>query len=69
MKTELDYLIIDTPPGTGDVHLSLIENYFIDGAILVSTPQELAISNTHRSFTMLKKLNIVVWYDRKYGIY
>lgn len=58
MKTELDYLIIDTPPGTGDVHLSLIENYFIDGAILVSTPQELAISNTHRSFTMLKKLNI-----------
>ena len=55
---ELDYLIIDTPPGTGDVHLTLAENYEIDGAILVSSPQTLAIANSHRSLDMLQKLNI-----------
>lgn len=57
-KYDLDYLIIDTPPGTGDVHLSLAENYEIDGAIIVSTPQSLAIANAHRSVDMLQKLNI-----------
>ncbi len=60
MKSELDYLVIDTPPGTGDVHLSLAENYVIDGAVIVSTPQEIALSNAHRSVDMLKKLNIRV---------
>lgn len=61
MKSDLDYLIIDSPPGTGDVHLSLAENYFIDGAVVVSTPQELAISNAHRSVDMLKKLGIKIF--------
>jgi ATP-binding protein involved in chromosome partitioning len=55
---KLDYLIIDTPPGTGDVHLSLAENYEIDGAIIVSSPQTLAIVNSHRSLDMLQKLDI-----------
>lgn len=58
VKSDLDYLIIDTPPGTGDVHLSLAENYEIDGAIVVSTPQNLAIANSHRSVDMLQKLGI-----------
>lgn len=58
IKSDLDYLIIDTPPGTGDVHLSLAENYEIDGAIVVSTPQNLAIANAHRSVDMLQKLGI-----------
>ena len=58
VKSPLDYLIIDTPPGTGDVHLSLAENYEIDGAIVVSTPQSLAIANAHRSVDMLQKLGI-----------
>ncbi len=61
IKSELDYLVIDTPPGTGDVHLSLAENYVIDGAVIVSTPQEIALSNAHRSVDMLKKLNIKVF--------
>ena len=60
IKSELDYLVIDTPPGTGDVHLSLAENYVIDGAVVVSTPQDIALSNAHRSVDMLKKLNIRV---------
>lgn len=59
-RSDLDYLIIDTPPGTGDVHLSLAENYEINGAIIVSTPQTLAIANAHRSVDMLQKLNITL---------
>ena len=60
MKSELDYLIIDTPPGTGDVHISLIQKYAIDGAIIVSTPQQLALSNAHRSLMMLQKLGVTI---------
>lgn len=56
----LDYLIIDTPPGTGDVHLSLAENYKVDGAIVISTPQELAVADVTRAMTMFKKLEIPV---------
>ncbi len=60
MKSELDFLVIDTPPGTGDVHLSLIENYIIDGAVIVSTPQKLALLNAHKSVDMLHKLNVKI---------
>lgn len=59
-REELDYLIVDTPPGTGDVHLSLAENYKIDGAIVVSTPQELALADAHRALSMFKKLSIPI---------
>lgn len=54
----LDYLIVDTPPGTGDVHLSLAENYDIDAAIVVSTPQAVAVTDAHKSVDMLRKLKI-----------
>jgi ATP-binding protein involved in chromosome partitioning len=57
---KLDYLIIDTPPGTGDVHLSLAENYQIDGAIVASSPQGLAVADVKRALTMLGKLNIAL---------
>lgn len=56
----LDYLIVDTPPGTGDVHLSLAENYDIDGAIVVSTPQAVAVTDAHKSVDMLRKLKIEI---------
>ena len=54
----LDYLLIDMPPGTGDVYLSLAENYYIDGAIVISTPQSLSLADVNRTMTMLNKLNI-----------
>lgn len=57
---ELDYLIVDTPPGTGDVHLSLAENYKIDGTLIITTPQELATADTRKSIDMYKKLNIPI---------
>ncbi len=59
-KEPLDFLIIDTPPGTGDVHLSLAENYHIDGAIVVSTPQQVALADTKKSIDMLHKLDIPI---------
>ena len=57
---DLDYLIIDTPPGTGDVHLSIIENYIVNCAIIVSTPQTLSIIDAFKAVDMLKKLKIAI---------
>ncbi len=57
---DLDYLIMDTPPGTGDIHLTLSQNYHIDSAIVVTTPHELAVFDAFKSVDMLKKLGIPV---------
>lgn len=54
----LDILIIDTPPGTGDVHLSLAQNVPISGVILVSTPQKAALNVTKRGAEMYQTLKI-----------
>lgn len=54
----LDYLVIDTPPGTGDTHLSLIQNLPISGALLVSSSQKAALDVTRRGANMFKKLGI-----------
>ncbi|KAH0787660.1 iron-sulfur cluster carrier protein ApbC [Histomonas meleagridis] len=56
----LDYLIVDTPPGTGDVQLSLYQSVKIDGAILVTSPQEVAIADVIRNIDMFKKMNIPI---------
>ncbi|XP_046830497.1 iron-sulfur protein NUBPL [Vespa crabro] len=56
----LDCLIIDTPPGTGDTHLSLIQNIFITGALLVTTPQRAALDVTRRGAKMFEKLNVPI---------
>ena len=53
-----DYLIVDTPPGTGDIHLNLMQNYDIYGTVVVSTPQQVAIDDTHKSIDMLGKLGV-----------
>ena len=57
---QLDYLILDSPPGTGDLQLSLAENYNLTGTILVSTPQEVALLATHRSLDMMRKLLVPI---------
>ncbi|XP_020294166.1 iron-sulfur protein NUBPL isoform X2 [Pseudomyrmex gracilis] len=56
----LDYLVIDTPPGTGDTHLTLIQNLFIAGVLIVTTPQKVALEVARRGANMFKKLNIPV---------
>jgi len=57
---DLDYLIVDLPPGTGDVVLSLSQTAYVAGAILVTTPQQVALSDTRRAAAMYQKLNIPV---------
>ena len=54
---ELDYLIIDLPPGTGDVQLSLCQSVPITGAVIVSTPQDVALNVAQKAIAMFKKLN------------
>jgi ATP-binding protein involved in chromosome partitioning len=55
---ELDYLIVDMPPGTGDVALSLAQTVPVAGAIVVTTPQNVAVSDTRRAVRMYQKLAI-----------
>ena len=55
---ELDYLIVDLPPGTGDVALSLSQTVPVAGAIVVTTPQVVALADTRRAVRMYQKLNI-----------
>jgi len=54
---ELEYLIVDLPPGTGDVQLSLCQIIPITGAVIVSTPQDVALNVAQKAIAMFKKLN------------
>lgn len=51
---KLDYLLIDLPPGTGDIHLSLVQTVPLDGAVIVSTPQEVALADARKGVNMFK---------------
>lgn len=54
---ELDYLVIDLPPGTGDIQLSLCQTIPLTGAVIVSTPQDLALEVASKAIAMFRKLN------------
>ncbi len=56
----MDYLILDLPPGTGDVQLSLVQQVKLDGAIIVTTPQDLALADVKRGANMFSKVNTPV---------
>ncbi|NQY67004.1 MAG: Mrp/NBP35 family ATP-binding protein, partial [Flavobacteriales bacterium] len=49
---DLDYMIIDMPPGTGDVHLSMVQQVPLTGAVIVTTPQDIALADAKRGVTM-----------------
>lgn len=57
---ELDYLVLDLPPGTGDVALSLAQKLKVTGAVMVTTPQEVALQDVYKSVSMCEKLNIPI---------
>ncbi|XP_034531514.1 iron-sulfur protein NUBPL [Notolabrus celidotus] len=56
----LDYLVIDMPPGTGDVQLSITQNIPVAGAVIVSTPQDIALLDARRGAEMFKKVHVPV---------
>ncbi len=56
----VDYMIIDMPPGTGDAQLSLSQMVKLAGAVVVTTPQEVALADVRKSINMLKKVNVDV---------
>lgn len=56
----LDYLVIDTPPGTGDIHLTLVQKYEIKGSIIVTTPQKIALSDVKKAISMFRSSHVNV---------
>ena len=56
----LDYLIIDSPPGTGDIHLSILQNYIIDQVIMVTTPQKISEIDVSRAVSLYKKFDVPI---------
>jgi ATP-binding protein involved in chromosome partitioning len=57
---DLDYLLIDMPPGTGDIHLTLAQNVPITGAVIVTTPQEVALMDARKGLKMFEKVSVPV---------
>ena len=55
---ELDYLIIDLPPGTGDAQLTLAQSSKLSGSIVISTPQDVALTDARKGINMFKKVNV-----------
>jgi ATP-binding protein involved in chromosome partitioning len=60
MWGELDYLVIDLPPGTGDAQLSVAQLVPVTGGVVVTTPQLLSVSDARRGITAFQKLNVPV---------
>jgi len=57
---ELDYLVLDLPPGTGDIQLTIVQTVALSGAVIVTTPQEVALIDARKAATMFDKVNVPV---------
>jgi ATP-binding protein involved in chromosome partitioning len=57
---DLDYLIIDLPPGTGDIHLTLTQTIPLSGAVVVTTPQDISLADARKACTMFKRVEVPV---------
>ena len=57
---DLDYLILDLPPGTGDIQLTIVQTVSVDGVIIVTTPQEVALIDARKAVSMFAKVNVPI---------
>jgi ATP-binding protein involved in chromosome partitioning len=57
---ELDYLILDLPPGTGDIQLTIVQTVALHGAVIVTTPQEVALIDARKAVSMFAKVNVPI---------
>jgi len=72
---QLDYLILDLPPGTGDIQLTIVQTVALDGAVIVTTPQEVALIDARKAVTMFAKVNVdilgvvenMAWFECDHG--
>ncbi len=72
---ELDYLILDLPPGTGDIQLTIVQTIALTGAIIVTTPQEVALIDARKAISMFDKVNVPIlglienmaWFECDHG--
>lgn len=72
---ELDYLVIDLPPGTGDIQLTIVQTVALDGAVIVTTPQEVALIDARKAVSMFQKVNVPIlgiienmaWFECDHG--
>jgi len=56
----LDYLVLDLPPGTGDIQLTIVQTVSVDGAVIVTTPQEVALIDARKAVSMFAKVNVPI---------
>lgn len=72
---ELDYLVLDLPPGTGDIQLTIVQTVALDGAVIVTTPQEVALIDARKAVSMFAKVNVEIlgvvenmaWFECEHG--
>lgn len=57
---DLDYLILDLPPGTGDIQLTIVQTVALDGTVIVTTPQEVALIDARKAVSMFQKVNVPI---------
>ena len=57
---DLDYLVIDLPPGTGDIQLTLVQTMPLTGAVIVTTPQDISLADARKGYVMFEKVQVPV---------
>ena len=57
---DLDYLVLDLPPGTGDIQLTIVQTVSVDGVVIVTTPQEVALIDARKAVSMFAKVNVAI---------
>ncbi|MBK1881770.1 Mrp/NBP35 family ATP-binding protein [Luteolibacter pohnpeiensis] len=57
---DLDYLVLDLPPGTGDIQLTIVQTVSVDGSVIVTTPQEVALIDARKAVSMFAKVNVPI---------